>query len=85
MYLQRSTHTLEVYALDPGTTLYWLDLAFTGAAHPYGPVPETCVARTPRAAERQPPSVGARSLPPLRRRPDAPAARVFECPGFRSW
>lgn len=39
--LEPGTHTLVVYALDPGVTLDRFQVAFTGAAVAYGPVPET--------------------------------------------
>ncbi len=43
--LAPGAHTLTVYALDPGVTLDRFEIAFTGAARAYGPVPETRVAR----------------------------------------
>jgi hypothetical protein len=39
--LKPGTHTLTVYALDPGVTLDRFEVAFTGAPVAYGPVPET--------------------------------------------
>jgi hypothetical protein len=41
--LKPGAHTLTVYALDPGVTLDRFEIAFTGAPHAYGPVPETRV------------------------------------------
>jgi hypothetical protein len=43
LHLTPGAHTLTVYALDPGVTLDWFEIAFTGAPHAYGPVPETRV------------------------------------------
>ena len=37
------SHTLTVYALDPGVTLDRFEIAFAGASSAYGPVPETKV------------------------------------------
>jgi hypothetical protein len=39
--LAAGSHTLTVYALDPGVTLDRFEIAFTGAPRAYGPVPET--------------------------------------------
>lgn len=39
--LVAGTHTLTIYGLDPGVTLDWFEIAFTGAPRAYGPVPET--------------------------------------------
>ncbi len=41
--LAPGAHTLRVFALDPGVTLDRFEIAFTGAARAYGPVPETRV------------------------------------------
>jgi hypothetical protein len=37
------SHTLTVYALDPGVTLDRLEIDFAGASSAYGPVPETLI------------------------------------------
>ena len=39
--LAPGAHTLTVYGLDPGVTLDRFEVAFTGAAQAYGPIPET--------------------------------------------
>jgi len=43
--LAAGEHLLTVYALDPGVTLDRFEIAFTGAARAYAPVPETRVLR----------------------------------------
>jgi len=43
LQLRPGMHMLTVYALDPGVTLDRFEIAFTGAHHAYGPVPETAV------------------------------------------
>lgn len=43
--LAAGAHTLTVYALDPGVTLDWFEIAFAGAARAYGPPPETRIVR----------------------------------------
>jgi hypothetical protein len=43
--LAPGAHTLRVFALDPGLTLDRFEIAFTGAARAYDPVPETRIAR----------------------------------------
>jgi hypothetical protein len=43
LQLRPGVHTLTVYALDPGVTLDRFEIAFMGAHHSYGPVPETAV------------------------------------------
>ena len=43
--LAPGAHRLAVYGLDPGVTLDRIELAFTGAARAYGPVPETRIGR----------------------------------------
>ena len=44
--LTPGSHVVTIQALDPGFTLDRLELAFVGAARPYGPVPETRVGRS---------------------------------------
>lgn len=46
--LKPGSHTLEVYALDPGVTLDRFEISFAGAARAYGPIPETRVATVAR-------------------------------------
>jgi hypothetical protein len=43
--IKPGTHTLTVYALDPGVTLDRFEVTFNGASTPYGPVPETRIRR----------------------------------------
>lgn len=40
-HLKPGSHTLTVYALDPGVTLDRFEIAFTGKSPAYGPIPET--------------------------------------------
>lgn len=41
--LRPGSHTLRVYALDPGVTLDRFEIAFKGASSAYGPIPEARV------------------------------------------
>ena len=43
--LSPGTHTLRVYALDPGVTLDRFEIAFDGASRAYDPIPETKIRR----------------------------------------
>ena len=48
--LKPGSHTLTVYALDPGVTLDRFEIAFRGSATAYGPIPETRIHHQPSAA-----------------------------------
>jgi hypothetical protein len=50
--LAPGTHTLEVYALDPGVVLDRFEIAFDGAPHAYAPVPETRVRHRTSSSEK---------------------------------
>ncbi len=43
--IKPGSHTLAVYALDPGVTLDRFEIDFAGASPAYGPVPETRIVR----------------------------------------
>ena len=43
--MKPGSHSLEVYALDPGVTLDRFEIRFAGAAEAYNPVPETRIVR----------------------------------------